>query len=83
MKILICGKGGTGKSTLTALLGREMACRGKRVLIVDSDESNFGLPALLGMDKPRDFMEYLGGKKVLFDLKNGRMLFSEKKVHSR
>ena len=67
MKILICGKGGTGKSTLTALLGKEMACRGKRVLIVDSDESNFGLPALLGMDKPRDFMEYLGGKKILFE----------------
>ena len=67
MKILICGKGGTGKSTLTALLSKEMAGRGKRVLIVDSDESNFGLSGLLGMAKPRDFMEYLGGKKVLFE----------------
>lgn len=67
MKILICGKGGTGKSTLSALLAKEMAGRGKRVLIVDSDESNFGLPALLGMDRPRDFMEYFGGKKVLFE----------------
>ena len=67
MKILICGKGGTGKSTLTALLAKELAQRGKRVLVVDSDESNFGLPELLGMDKPKDFMEYFGGKKVLFD----------------
>jgi CO dehydrogenase maturation factor len=67
MKILICGKGGTGKSTLTALLAREMAGRDKRVLVVDSDESNFGLHGLLGMDRPRDFMEYFGGKKVLFD----------------
>ena len=67
MKILICGKGGTGKSTLTALLARELAQRGKRVLVVDSEESNFGLPELLGMDKPKDFMEYFGGKKVLFD----------------
>ncbi len=67
MKILICGKGGTGKSTLTALLSKELAGRGKNVLIVDSDESNFGLSGLLGMEKPRDFMEYLGGKKVLFE----------------
>jgi CO dehydrogenase maturation factor len=67
MKVLICGKGGTGKSTVAALLAEEMAARGKRVLIVDSDESNFGLPALLGMDRPKDFMEYFGGKKLLFD----------------
>jgi CO dehydrogenase maturation factor len=67
MKILICGKGGTGKSTLAALLAKEMADRDKRVLIVDTDESNFGLHGLLGMDRPHDFMEYFGGKKVLFD----------------
>jgi CO dehydrogenase maturation factor len=67
MKILICGKGGTGKSTVTALLAKELAGRGRRVLVVDSDESNFGLHDLLGMDRPPDFMEYFGGKKVLFD----------------
>jgi CO dehydrogenase maturation factor len=67
MKVLICGKGGTGKSTLTALLAKEVADRGKKVLVVDSDESNFGMPDLLGMDKPRDFMEYFGGKKVLLE----------------
>ena len=67
MKVLICGKGGTGKSTLAALLAKEMAGRGKKILIVDSDESNFGLPGLLGMERPRDLMEYFGGKKVLFE----------------
>jgi CO dehydrogenase maturation factor len=67
MKMLICGKGGTGKSTVAALLARELAGRGKRVLVVDSDESNFGLHGLLGMDRPPDFMEYFGGKKVLFE----------------
>jgi len=67
MKVLVCGKGGTGKSTLTALLAKEVAGRQRRVLVVDSDESNFGLANLLGMDKPRDFMEYFGGKKVLFE----------------
>lgn len=67
MKILVCGKGGCGKSTAVALLAREMGRRGKRVLVVDSDESNFGLHILLGMERPTDFMDYFGGKKVLFE----------------
>lgn len=65
MKILICGKGGSGKSTVAALLAKEIARRGTRVLIVDIDESNFGLYKLLGFEQPRDFMESLGGKKAL------------------
>jgi len=67
MKILICGKGGCGKSTIVALLAREMAKRGNKVLVVDSDESNIGLHARLGMQKPEDFMNYFGGKKLLFE----------------
>jgi CO dehydrogenase maturation factor len=67
MKVLICGKGGAGKSSIVALLAKEMAVRGKEVLAVDSDESNFGLHNLLGMVKPRDFMDYFGGKRVLFE----------------
>ena len=43
MKILICGKGGSGKSTVSALLARELSKNGDRVLVVDTDESNFGL----------------------------------------
>ena len=67
MKILICGKGGCGKSTISALLAKEIAGRGKRVLVIDTDESNFGVHMQLGMDKPDDFMNYFGGKKVLFE----------------
>ena len=67
MKMLVCGKGGCGKSTVVALLARELGSRGKRVLVVDSDESNFGLHSMLGMRRPKDFMDYFGGKKVLFD----------------
>ncbi|WP_366932735.1 P-loop NTPase [Methanomethylovorans sp.] len=37
MKILICGKGGCGKSTLTALLAQSMARKGCNVLVVDND----------------------------------------------
>lgn len=65
MKILICGKGGSGKSTVAALLAREIARRGTRVLVVDADESNFGIYKMLGFDQPKDFMESLGGKRAL------------------
>ena len=65
MKIVICGKGGSGKSTVSALMAREMATRKEQVLVVDTDESNFGLYKQLGLPQPRDFMDSLGGKKGL------------------
>jgi CO dehydrogenase maturation factor len=65
MKVLICGKGGSGKSTITALLAKSMAKRGYNVLVVDSDESNFGLHRQLGVGMPEDFTNYLGGKKAM------------------
>lgn len=67
MKILICGKGGCGKSTVVALLSKELARRKNKVLVIDSDESNVGLNSQLGMEKPEDFMNYFGGKGVLFE----------------
>jgi len=67
MKILICGKGGCGKSAIATLLAKEMAARGNKILVVDNDESNIGLHSRLGMEKPEDFMNYFGGKKVLFE----------------
>ena len=39
---------------------------GKTVLVVDSDESNFGLHRQLGVELPRDFTEYFGGKDKAF-----------------
>jgi len=71
MKVLICGKGGSGKSTIVALLSKEMAERGNKVLVIDSDESNVGLHHRLGMAKPTDFMDYFGGKKILFEKTKG------------
>jgi len=67
MKILICGKGGCGKSTMVALLAKEIAARKNTVLVIDNDESNIGLHSRLGMQKPDDFMNYFGGKKLLFE----------------
>ncbi|MGD9973733.1 MAG: P-loop NTPase [Desulfatirhabdiaceae bacterium] len=62
MKLLICGKGGCGKSTVAALLAIAMNRRGKRVLLVDADESNIGLYRMLGLDMPEPLMDSLGGK---------------------
>jgi len=66
MKISICGKGGSGKSTVTGLLALEAEARGLKVLIVDSDESNSGLYRTLGLEKPpTPLMELVGGKEKL------------------
>jgi CO dehydrogenase maturation factor len=63
LKILICGKGGSGKSTIAALLAKNLQTKGYRVLVVDTDESNYGLSTQLGMNDPKELMEQLGGKK--------------------
>jgi len=66
MKISVCGKGGSGKSSVVALLANEFAARGYHVLVVDSDESNSGLFHLLGFEHPPvPLMELVGGKKGL------------------
>ena len=63
MKIILCGKGGCGKSTVATLLARAYQKEGKNVLVIDSDESNYGLHRQLGFDLPEDFTHYFGGKK--------------------
>jgi len=63
MKMLVCGKGGCGKSTVAALLARAMQNQGRQVLLVDADESNIGLYRMLGVDMPQPLLDNLGGKK--------------------
>ena len=64
MKISVCGKGGSGKSTIVTLLANEARARGYQVLVVDSDESNTGLFRILGFDQlPIPLMELVGGRK--------------------
>jgi len=62
MKIMICGKGGVGKTALTVLMARILSETFK-VYIVDSDESNVLLPTFLGVHPPKPLVEYIGGKK--------------------
>ena len=55
MKIAVAGKGGSGKTTISATLARVLAQRGHRVTAVDGDP-NPNLGVALGMSE-----EQLGG----------------------
>ncbi|MBN1106127.1 MAG: P-loop NTPase [Deltaproteobacteria bacterium] len=64
MKLCVCGKGGSGKSTVVALLANGFSRRGKEVVVLDSDESNSSLYWMLGLERPPvPLMEMVGGKK--------------------
>ncbi len=80
-KIAICGKGGSGKSVLARLLAGGLRDRGRRVLIVDADESNTGLHRMLGFDKaPRPLIELLGGKMKIEKEIEKRILAGESEM---
>lgn len=66
MILILCGKGGCGKSTISALLARACEKRGMNVLVIDADESNFGLHKQLGLPLPKDFTLFFGFKKGIF-----------------
>lgn len=62
MKIGLFGKGGSGKSTVIALLAKELAERGYEVCVLDADSTNVGLHQVLGIDHPpAPLMDYFGG----------------------
>lgn len=65
-KVAVCGKGGVGKSFIVYALAKAFSKRGKKVLVVDSDESNQTLYKLFGFkEPPAAFMDFLGGKKTV------------------
>ncbi|MGD8244681.1 MAG: P-loop NTPase [Anaerolineae bacterium] len=66
-RIAVSGKGGSGKSSIAALLAKAMRARGYRVLVVDSDESNPGLYRKLGLERrPAPLLGLVGGKQQVF-----------------
>ena len=52
------GKGGIGKSLISANLGIELARRGKKVVLVDADLGGANLHTTLGIDLPRRTLWY-------------------------
>jgi len=69
MKIAISGKGGTGKTTLAALLARALAGEGRPVLAVDADP-DANLASALGLPR-EDWPEPIGGMKELIRERTG------------
>lgn len=67
IKLIICGKGGSGKSTITALLAKASVKTGNSVLVIDTDESNYGLHRQLGLELPQDFLNYFNGKNAVLE----------------
>ncbi len=63
--VVVAGKGGVGKTTVTAALARMAADIGLEVLVVELDDAG-GLPVLFGRDAAFDYDE-----KVLYDPPDG------------
>jgi len=63
---MVCGKGGSGKSAISVLMARLLS-KNYKVYLVDSDESNTLLPKILGVKSPKPIVEYLGGRKNIFE----------------
>jgi CO dehydrogenase maturation factor len=62
-RVIMCGKGGCGKSTILVLLVDILKDKGYEIHVVDGDASNFGLSQMLGFDKePKPLIDYFGGK---------------------
>jgi CO dehydrogenase maturation factor len=81
MKISVCGKGGSGKSTVVALLAAQAVAKNFTVLVVDSDESNPGLSRMLGFENPpHPLMELLGGKAAVKAKMGTGSLFNESHI---
>jgi CO dehydrogenase maturation factor len=81
MKISVCGKGGSGKSTVVSLLANAAQARGFRTLVVDSDESNSGLFRMLGFaNPPIPLIALAGGKEGIKAKMNQPSILSETEI---
>jgi CO dehydrogenase maturation factor len=68
LRILVCGKGGSGKSSVVALMAYALQEKGYGVLALDGDASNPGGLArlLLGSKRsPVPLIEFFGGRKIV------------------
>ena len=71
---VMSGKGGVGKSSMTVLLAKELARRGKRVGIMDADITGPSIPRLMNVSREKAF----GSNDVIYPVedKDGIKLMS-------
>lgn len=65
-RILICGKGGSGKSSIVSLLGNELTKKNYKVILLDADASNPGglFHLLINNGKaPKPLIDFFGGRR--------------------
>ena len=63
---MLCGRGGSGKSTVTAMMARYLAANGQKVLVMDADTSSRALSSLVGLKRPdHSLADELGGPEAL------------------
>ncbi|MCW8811114.1 MAG: DUF87 domain-containing protein [Ignavibacteriaceae bacterium] len=65
-RILVCGKGGSGKSSIVSLLGKELVKQNYKVILLDADASNPGglIRLLTDKNKPqKPLIEFFGGRE--------------------
>ena len=70
-KIAVTGKGGVGKTTLTALMALRLAERGRKVLLVDADP-NTTLAAALGFPSPDSIVPIADMKELISERMGAR-----------
>ena len=75
-RLAVTGKGGVGKTVIAAMIGRHLAEKGKRVLLVDGDPA-MGLAYLFGADTGKTIGGYCDqlrkNPKVKRELESGRV----------
>ncbi len=67
IKMIVAGKGGSGKSTITTLIARLALKKGRHVIVVDADESNPGIQRMIGSSRmSAGLMDTVGGREHVF-----------------
>ena len=66
--VVASGKGGVGKSTVSANLSIALARNGYKVALVDADIYGPSIPKLFGLEDAKPEVNYLGDKEVFFPI---------------
>jgi CO dehydrogenase maturation factor len=67
VRIIVAGKGGSGKSTIVAALAKFVVKKVRHVVVVDADESNPGIEGKFGLNSlNQSLMDKLGGRRRVF-----------------